>query len=249
MSNLTTSDGVRLRARRWAPNAPTSTTVVLVHGFSASKDHPDVVAVAEALAHAGFGVISYDARGHNESDGLCTLGDAERFDVAAAVQSAREDSDRVVTVGASMGAIAVIRHAGVDPALDGTVTVSAPARWKLPLNVKGLLATAMSRTRLGRYLTARHLGVRVHPEWSDPPSPLMVTAGISSPLAVIHGQADRMIPSSEAHLLAAGAAGPTRLDIVDGMGHAFDPRGIPAIVAGVQWVLQQRRDNPHPATA
>jgi pimeloyl-ACP methyl ester carboxylesterase len=240
MPHLTTTDGVRLRTRRWRPELTPTTTVVLVHGFSGSKDHPQVVAVAEALAEAGFGVISYDGRGHNESDGLCTLGDAERHDVAAAVESARAVSERVVTVGASMGAIAVLRHAGADPGLNGTVTVSAPARWKLPLNLHGILATAMSRTSLGRHLTARHLGVRVHPEWNDPPSPLAVAAGISSPLAVIHGDADRMIPFSEALRLADEATGPTRLDIVKGMGHAFDPLGIPAIVAAVRWVLDQR---------
>lgn len=249
MRILTTSDGVRLSARLWPRMQPVSATVVLVHGFSASKDHPEVVAVAEALADHGFGVISYDGRGHYESDGLCTLGDAERLDVAAAVEAARDFSDRVVTLGASMGGIAVLRHAGTDPELDGTVTVSAPAVWKLPRSLSGLLAAAMSRTRLGRSLAARHLGVRIHPEWNDPPPPLAVAADIRSPLAVIHGEADRMIPYSEARRLAEGAGGPTRLEIVRDMGHAFDRRGIPAIVDAVRWALEQKRELPGSAMA
>lgn len=249
MTHLTTSDGVSLRARTWAPHRSSSTTVVLVHGFSASKDHPEVVAVAEALAAAGFGVISYDARGHNESDGLCTLGDTERLDVAAAVAAARSRSERVVAVGASMGAIAVLRHAGTDATLDGSVVVSAPARWKVPWNLQGLFSIAMSRTRAGRAVAARYLGVRIHDAWNHPPAPLDVAAGIRSPLAVIHGDADRLIPFSEAHRLASGAAGPTRLDIVEKMGHAFDPKGIPSIVAAVHWALEQGRDTPRLATA
>lgn len=243
MTSLTTSDGVRLSARRWNAK-PIPATVVLVHGFSASKDHPDVVAVADALADNGFGVISYDARGHHDSDGLCTLGDAEQFDVAAAVASAREASDRVVTVGASMGGIAVLRHAATDSELDGTVAVSTPALFQLPRNIKGVMAAALTRTRLGRRLAARHLGVRVDPVWSDPLPPLALAASVRSPLAVIHGAEDRMIPSSEAPPLAGVAAGPTRLDIVRGMGHAFDRRSIPAIIEAVRWALDQGRLSP-----
>jgi pimeloyl-ACP methyl ester carboxylesterase len=249
MTDLTTADGVRLSARRWTQQQSAPSTVVLVHGFSASKDHPDVVAVAQALADSGFGVLAYDARGHHDSDGLCTLGDAERYDVAAAVESARVVSERVVTVGASMGAIAVLRHASEDSTLDGAVTVSAPAQWKLPQNVSGLFAAALSRTRVGRAMAARHLGVRVDPEWNDPPPPLTVAADVRSPLAVIHGEVDRMIPFSEAQRLVEGAGGPTRLEIVRGMGHAFDSRGIPAIVAAVRWALDEQSVDPGLATA
>jgi alpha-beta hydrolase superfamily lysophospholipase len=244
MVHLHTSDGVRLSSRRWGPARSAPTTVVLVHGFSASKDHPAVVAVAEAFAERGFGVISYDARGHSESDGLCTLGDLERLDVAAAVDAARQDSDQVVTVGASMGGIAVLRHASTDSELHGAVTVSSPAHWRLPRNPSGLAAATMSRTRLGRSLAERLLNVRIHPVWDDPLPPEAIAADVRSPLAVIHGEADRMIPSSAARRLADAAGGPARLEIVSGMGHAFDSRGTPAIVAAVRWALDQTRETP-----
>ncbi len=240
MNDIITADGVRLRTRRWTPEAPFTTTVVLVHGFTASKDHPDVVAVAEALVAHGYAVLSYDMRGHHESEGLCTLGDREALDVAAAVDAARQMSERVVTVGASMGGIAVVRHAGSNPLIDGVVTVSAPARWRLPRNVRSVFAAVLTRTGFGRRMASRHLKVRIHPEWSDPPSPLEVAAGIRTPLAVIHGEADRMIPADEAHRLASGSSGPTRLDIVPAMGHAFDALGIPAIIEGIRWVLDHR---------
>lgn len=247
MVHLNTCDGVRLSSRRWGSARAASTTVVLAHGFSASKDHPAVVAVAEALAEEGFGVISYDARGHHESDGLCTLGDLERLDVAAAVTAARQDSDQVVTVGASMGGIAVLRHASTDAGLHGAVTVSSPAHWRLPRNPSGLLAAMMSRTRPGRYLAKRLLNVRIHPFWDDPLPPEAIVADVSSPLAVIHGEADRMIPSSAAQRLVDASGGPTRLEIVPGMGHAFDSRGTPAIVAAVRWTLGQTRNTPAPS--
>lgn len=237
MPDLLTSDGIRLSERRWPARQLASPTVVLVHGFTGSKDHPDVVAVARALVDAGYGVLSYDARGHHDSDGLCTLGEFEELDVAAAVAEARSLSEHVVTVGASMGGIAVLRHARTDPTLDGVVTVSTPAEWKLPRNVQGLFSMAISQTGVGRWWAARRLGVRLDSGWNHPPPPVAVAAEIRSPLAVVHGTADRIVPASEARQLAGRAGGPTRLEIVEGMGHSFDRRGIPAVVAAVRWVL------------
>ena len=76
--------------------------------------------MARALRGRGhMPCITYDGRGQGDSGGLCTLGDAERHDVAAAVAFAREHADRVVVVGASMGAIAVLRHAAGDADLAG----------------------------------------------------------------------------------------------------------------------------------
>lgn len=237
---LTTQDGVSLLARRHRAIGKSRAAVLLVHGFTGSKDHPEVVAVAEALAAAGHEVISYDARGHHGSGGLCTLGDSEWLDVAAGIAAARHIHDRVVTVGASMGGIAVLRHGVNDPSLAGVVTVSAPAVWRLPKNPRAALSALLTRTRIGRRLAARKLGVRIHPEWSNPLPPVALAERLAVPLAVIHGDADRMIPLTAAKQLAGGVAGPARLDIVRGMRHAFDPLSIPAILQAVEWTLGLR---------
>ena len=235
---LTTSDGVVLRARRHGAPGNDRAAVVLAHGFSASMDHPEVVAVVDALVADGHCVISYDARGHRSSGGLSTLGDAEAHDVAAAVQVARDVCDRVVTVGASMGAIAALRQASAGThGLVGVVAVSSPATWNLPRNLRSGLAALLTRTRLGRRLAARRMGVRIHPEWGDPAPPEELAEQIEIPLAVVHGHADPMIPFADARRLAAAAAGPTRLEIIPGMRHAFDARAIPTILASVRWAL------------
>lgn len=235
---LTTDDGVELRARWHGHAGDGRTAVVLVHGFSGSMDHPEVVAVAAALTAEGHRVITYDARGHRGSGGLSTLGDSERHDVAAAVRAALMGYDRVVAVGASMGAIAVLRQAAVlEPGVAGVVTVSSPAQWKLPGSLRAMLAAVLTRTRLGRRFAARKLGVRIHPVWTDPAPPEELARRLAVPLAIIHGDADPMIPATEAERLAAAASGPKLLHIVPGMRHAFDPRGIPAILASVRWAM------------
>src|SRR5690606_6135123 len=81
--------------------------------------------------------------------GLCTLGDAERHDVAAAAAAARTLAPQVVVVGASLGAIAALRHAVDDAGLAGVVTVSAPARWRLR-TPRAALAALLTRTGAGR---------------------------------------------------------------------------------------------------
>lgn len=242
-STLHTADDVDLAADVWlAPEAPT-TAVVLVHGFAAHRRDPSVTAVASELRAAGHVVLAYDMRGHGESGGLCTLGDAERLDVAAATAAARDLAPHVVLVGASLGAVAVLRHAVDDADLAGVVTVSSPARWRLR-TPRAALAAVLTRTRAGRRL-ARRLGVRLDAtwRWAEPPDAL--AARLAAPLAVVHGTDDRFMPAGEAEILhgAGGAAGLApgrrRLDVVERMGHAFCPRGLGAIGAAVDWCLAQ----------
>lgn len=234
---IRTSDAIDLQARLWPASDAVRGAVVLVHGFSAGKDEPSVVAVAEHLAALGFDVVGYDGRGHGGSGGRCTLGDRERHDVAAAVEVARARSSRVVLVGASMGAIAVLRHAAADPQVSGVVTVSSPARWRLPRTARSLLAAGLTQTWPGRWLAARHLDVRLAKGWSRPEPPVTLAARLAVPLAVVHGARDRFIPPAEGRMLARAAGGPCRLSLVPRMGHAFEPRALDAIADGVEWVM------------
>lgn len=232
----TTDDGVRLAVRRWRPAVSRGTTVVLVHGFGATKDSRTVSRVADALTLDGHDVLSYTARGHGESEGLCTLGDSEHRDVDAAVRLARADADRVVSVGASMGAIAVLRHASQD-APDGVVTVSSPAEWQLPRTLQSVGAAALTQTRPGRWIARHALRVRLAERWTDATAPVELVTRIDVPLAIIHGHDDAFIKRHEAHKLFAASSDPRRLDLVDGMGHAYAVESPPVICQCVQWAL------------
>ena len=244
---MVTQDEVRLAVRRWEPATAGDTTVVLVHGFSASKDDPAVGAVGAALRDAGHAVLSYTARGHGESEGLCTLGDLEHLDVQAAVATARADADRVVLVGASMGAIAVLRHAA-DARTAGVVTVSSPAEWRVPRTLQSGAMALLTQSGLGRWLARRWMDVRLAQGWSGAAPPLELVAAIDAPVAVIHGTGDRFIKAAEAEKLYAAAGDPRRLDLVPDMGHAYMPESVAAIVAAVGWATgvddARRSDRP-----
>lgn len=236
---IITRDDVRLAVRCWRPEYESRCAVVVVHGFGASKDARSVGGVSAALQAAGHLVLSYTARGHRESEGLCTLGDHERHDVEAAVYLGRRYADRVVVVGASMGAIAVLRHAA-EASLDGVVTVSSPAEWNLPRTVQSAGAAILTQTPPGRWLARRSLGVRLADEWTAAVPPIELVRTIDAPLAVIHGRNDRFIKPEEANKLHGATVGPRRVELVAGMGHAFVSASIPAIREAVDWTLSAR---------
>jgi uncharacterized protein len=234
---FTTTDDVVLTGRRWLRADEPRAAVVLVHGFSASANDPDVCEVAEALHTDGADVVCYDARGHGTSEGHSTLGDLERHDVAAAVDAARERTEHVVLVGASMGAIAALRYAAHSDGLVGVVSVSCPAQWRLPRNVHGVLAAGLTRTRVGRAVASRWMGVQVAPRWTNPEPPIALVPKVNAPLAILHGAADRFVPASDAAELYEVAGDPRRLQIVPAMGHAFAPQSVAAIREAVDWAL------------
>ena len=235
---LVADDGVRLYGRRWDTQGGRGSTVVLAHGFGASSSDVKVVALAETLTEHGYAVVSVDSRGHGASEGAATFGDAERLDVGAAVAASR--SGPVVLVGASMGAIGVLRHTATTGGREvvGIVTVSCPARWTLPRNARGVLSAALTHTPPGRWVARRYLGVRIAEPGPRPAPPVDLVPDVQVPLALIHGRADPFIPVADAELLASAAREPTRLDVIEGMGHAFEPESIEPVVTAVDWVLR-----------
>src|SRR5437016_807553 len=203
--------------------------------MSGSMDDDALTSTADALERAGFAVVTYDARGHGRSAGTCTLGELECLDVAAAVEVAAELSDAIYLVGASMGGIAVLRYAAGATGIAGVVAVSTPGEWELPRTARGLMAAGMTRSQVGRWAARRWLRVRLSSEWRGLDPPTRLAATVDAPLAVVHGRKDRFVPAAAAHKLFAAAKGPRRLDLVRGMGHAYQQRAITPIVAALEW--------------
>lgn len=246
--SFVTADGVGISGLFEQTAGSSRATIVLVHGLAATKDHPHVKALAARLRTRDLDVLSYDSRGHGESGGLCTLGDLERFDVAAAAEWTSQRGGPIVLVGASMGGIAVLRYAPIHPELAGVVVVSSPAEWRIPLRMRAVLTIALARTKLGRWVAARRMGVQISPRWNYDETPWDLADRVTCPLAVVHGRRDALIPTRrglEFHLRAD-----TRRYVVlaHDMGHAFDLRGHDAICAAVDWALEQGAMNPESVT-
>jgi alpha-beta hydrolase superfamily lysophospholipase len=216
--------------------------VVVVHGFSASQDDAGIRGLAEDLSAAGYEVLTYDARGHGESEGWCGVGSTEHIDVACAVAAAAERGLPVVLVGVSMGGVAVASYlAGAAAAARGDVVggvlVSTPARWRMRVSPVGIVTALLTRTRPGRWVASRQLRVRIAPRWRVGEPLERAVERIEVPLAVVHGTGDRLLSLEHGRRLHASAAGPSRLELVEGMGHGIDGPSRHTTVGAVAWVL------------
>jgi len=104
--DLTTEDGIRLSA--WYTPPRKGAVILLAHGYGDNR--PEWVHVM--LAKKGYGVLSWDARAHGESDGeISTVGYLEVLDVKAALDFvlAQPDVSHVGAWGGSMGGATLIR--------------------------------------------------------------------------------------------------------------------------------------------
>jgi pimeloyl-ACP methyl ester carboxylesterase len=215
---VSTEDGILLKGTRLGAGPP----LVLCHGFFGWHRKPRIAAMALALSR-WFTIYAFDFRGHGRSGGLCTYGDLEYLDVDAVVRLAREEvGSPVVTVGISMGGIAVIRHAALRGGVGVVVAISTPARW----NGHGSRAVKrirqMTDTRRGRRL-AGLMGVRLSETWSDPEDPEALVGRIApAPLILVHGRDDHFFDEDEVWRLYRRAGQPKRLMLARRFGHAED---------------------------
>jgi len=220
---LSAADGVPISAARLTgpPDAPA--VVVLVHGFLNSSRSPLVHGFARMLA-ARAHVVAPDLRGHGRSGGRVTLGALEPLDVDAAVGAAREawPDLPVVTVGTSLGGIAVLRHAGIIGGVAGTVAISAPAYYDPETREGARRLTRFVESRAMRQVAARFLRTRVGllPPVDDMDS---VGAAIAPAFAiVVHDPDDEYFGEEHARAIYAAAREPKELWLLPGAGHGGD---------------------------
>jgi len=122
---MVTEDGVHLQGTYYRPAAVNAPGVALLHMLGRKRQDWD--AFAQKLQDAGYGVIAIDLRGHGESGGERAWGKMTK-DAAIAVDFIRYrpeiDPDRVVIMGASIGANIAINYAAQDPKVAGVALLS-----------------------------------------------------------------------------------------------------------------------------
>jgi pimeloyl-ACP methyl ester carboxylesterase len=225
---VVTSDGVRIAGGRLGDAAGDRPALVLAHGMWGWHRKPRVARLAEALA-ARFDVYAFDLRGHGRSGGACTYGDREVEDVEAVVRLARGDGRRAVaTVGASLGAIAVIRHAALFGGVDGVAAISPLVRWDdhRSDSLAWRRMRALWASERGRGVSRAVLGARLAPDRDAPRPPEALVGSIAPvPLTIVHDRDDRLFPEEEACRLYRAAGRPKRLLLGARFGHAEDGFG------------------------
>ena len=124
--------GVSLVVEEAGDGSAGSPPLVLAHGLTATRRY--VVHGSRGLERAGHRVLSYDARGHGDSDPAPDPGVYEYSDLVADLAAVLDERelDRVVLVGASMGAATTLAYTLAHPDRVAALVQVTPAHLGLP---------------------------------------------------------------------------------------------------------------------
>jgi fermentation-respiration switch protein FrsA (DUF1100 family) len=193
-------DGVPLHG--WwipAPRRPAAAHVLLCHGNAGNIG--DRVLHAKLLSDAGLDVFLFDYRGYGRSEGAPdeegTYRDA-RAALAALLKQAGVDHGRIVYVGESVGGAVAL-----------ALALEAPP---LGLVLQSAFTCIRDMCRLHYPVIPAALVPDAYPN-------LRRVAELRSPLLVIHGDRDDIVPVGHGRALFEAARAPKRVEIVRGAGH------------------------------
>jgi dienelactone hydrolase len=125
---LTTSDGVQLAARFYAPENLNADTAVLILVHEAYRDSSSWEGFHIAALENGYAVIALDLRGHGHSEGDLVFDEAMDRDIDAVMEWIRTtpdlNGDRIIIAGASVGANLALRAGARYPQINTLVLLS-----------------------------------------------------------------------------------------------------------------------------
>ncbi len=217
---MTSHDGLKLRAHYLQHPQASGKAVILAHGYRGYGQQ--MGDLAKFYYDHGFSLLMPDARGHGESQGdYIGYGWHDRLDIKGWIQRLIDDykMKSIFLHGNSMGAASVLMTSGED----------------LPSQVKGIIADS------GYTDASEELSHQLRHLYHLPAFPLIsLTSGMTKlragywfgeasaieqvkdntrPLFIIHGDQDELVPTEMAHRLYEAADSEKQLWIVPGAGH------------------------------
>lgn len=207
--HLLTEDGLKLSA--WYTPADNGAVILVAHGYGSARS----AEVHALFARHGYGVVSWDARAHGESEGaLCTWGYYEARDVEAALDFAlaQDNVEHIGAFGQSMGAATVLKAAAYRTDIEAVAVDSTfPAIEEM---VDRVVPFVLMRPFI-RFFVEQETGLSVRAA-----RPVEDIPRISPrPVFILQGEADTVIPPDSAQRLYTAAGEPRVLWIGEGAGH------------------------------
>jgi pimeloyl-ACP methyl ester carboxylesterase len=197
--------------------------VILCHGMESTKDGTKHKLLGERLSRAGFSVLRFDFSYVGESEGdfadLTFRGEVADLGGAWDFLRARVGGS-IGLLGSSMGGAVALLFAATEPRVRALATIAAVGR---PGRVLAELRPAeIERWRREGVLSLG--GVRLRSTFLDDVETLDVLGAcreVRCPTFVAHGDADRVVPCSDAEEIAAALGAEHRLKIYPGADHRF----------------------------
>ena len=207
--NLITEDGIRLSA--WYTPPRKGAVILLAHGYGDNR--PEWVHAV--LAKKGYGVLSWDARAHGESDGeVSTIGYLEVLDVKAALDYAltQPGVNHIGAWGGSMGGATLIRATAAFPEIEALFIDSSFTSLDEEFNY---LVPYPFINPLAKFLAQTQTGIDLNEI-----NPLNDIAKISPrPVYIVHGTGDKVAPPDAGEKLFNAANEPRFLWVEEDAAH------------------------------
>lgn len=227
------SDGLELAGLLFRPAGRPRGSLLVCHGAGSRKENHGIM--GEQAAAAGLAALTFDFRGHGESEGV--LGPEGWHDVVAAGEAllAASGAPWLAARGASMGGCFLLLAARAHPHLFHSLVLLCPADG--PSLLAGLddlesreRAGDPDREYYGRFDAA---ALRPYLRRLD-----LVAAARGLPRVLLaHARDDEAVPFSHSERLAAVLADPTRFIALDEGGHHGPGRSPEVARATLDWVV------------
>jgi alpha-beta hydrolase superfamily lysophospholipase len=213
------ADGVELAG--WlVPHAQARGNVIFCHGHGRNRGH--VAGHLQTLHDQGLNVLTFDFRGHGESDGhTSTFGRREVRDLEAAVAylSERCPDQPLILIGISLGASVCLQALPNLPEVRGVWSEGAFAHLTSPVNQElSFLPDAVRQPLLASYYVLGWLDCGV---WAPAVNPIEHLDRVRAPIFFCHGTDDELTPITDGHALYAAYAGPKEYWWVEGASHYY----------------------------
>ena len=200
------------------PGAGPWPAVIVLHGAGSRKEnHADYARAA--VAH-GLAALTFDNRGHGETEGQ--LGDAVIDDLGALAGwlAARPEVDgrRSGVRGSSMGGLLAIHAAAESDDVAAAVAICPAAEWMLAEDVQRVLDGRPLPA--GSALSEMRIDAPALVEWLDRNDVEDAAERMGTkPLLLIHARGDEVVPYAHSEKLYERAAEPKRLVLLEGGHH------------------------------
>jgi uncharacterized protein len=192
--------------------------VIVLHGAGSRKEnHADYARAA--VAH-GLGALTFDNRGHGETEGPLGDGVVDDIGFLAAWLAARPEIDagRIGVRGSSMGGLLAIHAAAASDHIAAAVAICPAAEWMLAEDVGRVLDGRSPAA--GSALAEIRIDARALAEWLDRNDVEEAAERMGAkPLLLIHARGDEVVPCTQSEQLYERASEPKRLLLLDGGHH------------------------------
>jgi 2,6-dihydroxypseudooxynicotine hydrolase len=202
--------------------------VVMIPGLDSVKE--ELQATAEYLLQRGLATLAIDGPGQGEAEYELPIEPAYERVVAACCdwleRRAEVDAERLGVFGVSLGGYYAARAAAFEPRARAAVALAGPYAFDQDFDRLPVLTRAAFQNRSGA----------ASPEQALQRAGALTLAGaagrITSPLLVVFGRLDRLIPAAQAERLAAEAPGAELVMYEDGnhglTNHVYESRTLMA---------------------